>query len=179
MDHLKKFKKFESHTILDEDIKKYIPKNIEIVTSNGKFHLTRSDVTREINIIRVAYWHSTPNKTGDVLSDGEPDYLNLDIHFVKNKKGMKILVDVTYGDFMASEFSISETNKVSVIHYNGVGSKQDPKTHFGFTQKSLKSLISFFNRFGFNLSIDQFKFIDEFEDSYKPNYNIKIPTAKD
>ncbi len=179
MNHLKKFKKFESCTILDEDIKKYIPKSMEIVTSNGEFSLVRSDVTREIDIVRITYWHSTQRETGNVLSDGEPDYLEIDLHFVQEEKGSKILVDVSYGDFMASEFSIMKPNKISIIHYTGKGSKIDPKSHFGFTTKSLKSLITFFNRFGYNLSIDQFKFIDQSQNSYKPKTNIKIPTVKD
>jgi hypothetical protein len=176
---IKSFKLFESSTILDEKIENYLPKSLEIVTSNGRFSLTKCDLTREIDILRVSYWHSTHKKTGSVLSDGEPDYLELDIHFTKSDKGLKILIDVTYGDFMASEFSISGKNKVSIINYNGVGSKLDPKSHFGFSKKSLESLISFFNRFGFSLKLDQFKFIDEFRDTYHPKSNIQIPTAKD
>ena len=166
MKHLKLFQIFDSITILDEDIKNYIPKNIEIVTSNGHFSLTRADVTRESDIIRSTYWHSTSKKTGDVLSDGEPDYLEIDFHFVTENGGLKILVDVIYGDFMASEFSIMKPNKVSVINYTGTGSKIDPDSHFGFTQKSLNSLIEFFNRFGFKLKSSQFKFIDQYPNSY-------------
>lgn len=176
---IKSFKLFESSTILDESIEKFLPKKLDIITSNGKFSLKKCDLTREIDILRVNYWQSTPKKTGDVLSDGEPDYLSLDIHFTKTDNGLKILVDVTYGDFMASEFSITNKNKVSIINYNGIGSKLDPKSHFGFSKKSLESLIEFFNRFGFKLKLDQFKFIDEYTDSYKPKDTTSIPTAKD
>lgn len=179
MKYLKVFQIFDSVTILDEDIKNHIPKNIEITTSNGNFSLTRSDVTREIDIIRTTYWHSTHKKTGDVLSDGEPDYLEIDFHFVTEETGLKILVDVIYGDFMASEFSISKPNKVSIINYTGTGSKIDPKSHFGFTQESLNSLIKFFNSFGFKLTIDQFKFIDQYPNSYIPNIGIKVPKIKE
>ncbi len=174
MRHISRFKFFESVTILDKNIEKFLPKKIEIVTSNGRFKLDKCDLTREIDILRVNYWHSTAEEKNDALADGEPDYLELDMHFVKNKKGLKILVDVTYGDFMASEFSIFN-NKVSIIHYNGIGSKQDPKTHFGFSKDSLKGLISFFNRFGFKLSPNQFKFIDEFPDSFTPDSDLGIP----
>ena len=168
MRYLYDFKIFEHLSILDKEIENLLPKELEIITSNGKFKLKKSDLTREINILRVNYWHCTSKKTGNVLSDGEPDYLDLDIHFLKNENGLKILVDVTYGDFMASEFSIHSQNKVDIINYNGFGSKFDPKSHFGFSQESLKSLIDFFNKFGFNLKINQFKFIDEFEGDFNP-----------
>ena len=171
MSYIKKFKSFESVTILDDDIRKILPKKVRVFTNRGKFDLKISEVTREVDIIRVSYQQSIY---------GEPDNLMFDFHFVKEQKGLKILVDVTYGDFMASEFSVSKPNKVSVINYNGYGSKLDPESHFGFSKKTLQNLISFLNRFGFELRIEQFKFIDEYLDTYHQKDNISdIPKAKE
>ena len=98
------------------------------------------------------------------------------MHFVREKGGLKILVDVTFGDFMASEFSLFGKNKVNVVHYNGKGSKQDPNTHFGFRNDSLQQLIDLFNKFGFELNINQFKFIDQYPGDFKPeDQTTKIP----
>jgi hypothetical protein len=100
MKHLKKFKTFESVkevSILDKDIENHFPKSLTIITDNGEFKFQKSSITREIDILRVLY---TQNKWG------ESDTLQIDLHFVKKQNNTKILVDVTYGDFMASEFSI-------------------------------------------------------------------------
>lgn len=164
-------RRFESTTILDEDIEKFFPKSLSIVTDRGEFDFKKTSFTREIDIIRVVYEQS---------KWGEPDYLEIDLHFVRKSSGLKILVDVTYGDFMASEFSIYDKNKVSIIHYNGVGSKQDKDTHFGFKNSSLQELIDLFNRFGFDLKISQFTFIDEDLDSFIPKDPLeKIPGVKE
>ena len=170
MNYLIGFKAFESTTILDKGIEKYFPKSLTVVTDRGEFSFKKSNFTREIDIIRIVYEQKVW---------GEADNLEIDLHFVREKGGLKILVDVTFGDFMASEFSIFDKNKVSIVHYNGKGSKQDPKTHFGFKNESLQDLIDLFNRFGFELKIDQFKFIDQDPDDFRPSDKItKIPKIK-
>lgn len=167
MNYLIGFKAFESATILDKDIEKYFPKCLTIVTDRGEFTFKKSNLTREVDIIRVVY---------DQKVWGEADNLGIDLHFVREKGGLKILVDVTFGDFMASEFSLFGKNKVNVVHYNGKGSKQDPNTHFGFRNDSLQQLIDLFNKFGFELNIDQFKFIDQYPGDFKPeDQTTKIP----
>jgi len=171
MKHLKKFKTFESVkevSILDKDIENHFPKSLTIITDNGEFKFQKSSITREIDILRVLY---TQNKWG------ESDTLQIDLHFVKKQNNTKILVDVTYGDFMASEFSIFK-NKVSIIHYNGKGSKLDKSTHFGFKNESLQELINLFNKFGFKLKLNQFTFIDEELDSYTPNNQFDVAKIK-
>lgn len=180
MKHLKKFNESEGLvepgkiTIYDVEIKSALPKQLEIYTNNGNFTLKLDEFTREIDILRVPYSQNTAAITGDVLSDAEPDTLELDIHFVKNEKGLKILVDVTYGDAMLSEFSIESPNKVSVIHYNGIGSVADPETSFGFSDQSLKELIMFFNRFGYKLTPKDFTFIDKYPDTFIQKESIKL-----
>ena len=125
------------------------------------------------DLIQMAYYQNTPEESGDVLSDGEPDYLEFDIHIDKNERGIKLLVDITYGDSMVCEFSIEAPNKINVIHYTGINSKYDPDTHFGFTDETINDLVKLFNSFnhGLKLTSDDFNFIDKDLDSYKHNIN--------
>lgn len=173
MRHLRSF--YESTSIFDVEVwKKYLPSSLDIVTDNGKWSLKKSDVVLLSDILQISYYHNTPEEyyDGGVNYDGEPDYLCFDIHIFKDNDGsnansnnLKLNVNITYGDAMVSEFSIKD-NKVSVIHYTGKGSLYDPNTFFGFDDKSLNNLVSFFNRFGFTLKVNQFSFIDNENDSY-------------
>lgn len=109
------------------------------------------------------------DEPNDVTNDGEPDLLEFDIHFVKNERGIKLLVDITYGDTMAYEFSIESPNKININHYTGIGSLYDSETHFGFTDESISDLIKFFNSFnhGIKLTSKDLAFLDHHKDSYK------------
>ena len=97
--------------------------------------------------------------------------LEFDIHFVKNDRGIKLLVDITYGDHMACEFSIETPNKINIIHYSGVGAKYDSETHWGFSDESIRDLVKFFNAFEHGISIteEDLSFLDEKYDSYQHN----------
>lgn len=171
------------NSIFDREVwKKYLPKELTIVTSNGNFNLVFSEVSiiGNLNIAQIVYYHNTNANLGDELKDGEPDYLEIDIHLVQNNDGtkassdLKFNVDITYGDAMVSEFIIKMPGKVEVIHYTGIGSKYDKDTEFGFDDKSLQDLINFFNRFGFKLDKKDFTFIDKYPDSYTYTEAIKI-----
>lgn len=164
-------------SILDEDIEKYLPKKMDIYTmggggdGGGNYELELDAVTREIDILRVPYSQNTPEETGgDVLADGEPDNLEFDMHFVRkhesNSSILKINVDITYGDSMVSSFSLEQPNKVIVNHYTGLGSHIDPETHFGICEESIKGLVTFFNRFGFQLHEKDFSFLDKYPETY-------------
>jgi len=163
------------NSIFDREVwKKYLPKELTIVTSNGNFNLVFSEVSiiGNLNVAQIVYYHNTNANLGDELKDGEPDYLEIDIHLVQNNDGtkassdLKFNVDITYGDAMVSEFTINMPGEVEVIHYTGINSKYDKKTEFGFDDKSLQDLIDFFNRFGFKLDKKDFTFIDKYTDSY-------------
>jgi GMP synthase-like glutamine amidotransferase len=169
MKYLKSFLESDNQSvsIMDEDIKKYLPEEINIYTSNGNFTLKKDVITREIDILRICYDQNTPSENGgNVLADGEPDTLEFDMHFVKTDGKLKILVDISYGDQMVSEFSIQQPDKIDVIHYTGLGSKSDPDTHFGIADDSIKDLIKFFNAFGFTLDPKDFSFIDKYPETY-------------
>ena len=188
MKHLKKYNE-NSISILDPNWVKLLPKSLSIVTNNGEFTLERGqDLDKNINYpyqvynlmtsVSIPYGQNTLDSVeGDPLADGEPDNLQFDIHIVKNNKGdksnpntLRFNIDMTYGDMMQCSFTIDKledgTTKVDCHHYNGKDSLYDKETFWGFTDESLKDLVYFFNRFGFNANTEDFKFIDSDPDSY-------------
>lgn len=105
------------------------------------------------------------------MSDGEPDYLCIDLNFLKNEKKQEINVEITYGDAMMYEFKISKPNKIDVFVYNGYNSKFDPSYEFTFTEESINQLMELFNRFGFELTRDRLNFLDSDKSSYDARKN--------
>lgn len=173
MKYLKKFS--ENFTLYDEQVVDIFPDTIKIYTSDGSFTLKRGDTTREIDIVRVSYYQNT-SKDGDVVKDGEPDFVVFDLHFVKNESGIKTLVNITYGDQMKSEFSIESPNIIKIGHYNGIKSIADSDTHFGFEDTTIRNLCKLFNGFdfGYNLSPKDLKFIDKYPDTFNYVQSPKI-----
>lgn len=161
---------------LDENIKAKFPKQIEVYTDHGSFKYNIGDVTREGDIVRAAYQGSTYEKTGDPLADGEPDYVNFDIHFLRKGTNLKTIINITYGDAMVSEFSLEAPDKVKVGHYEGIDSKSSSETHFGFNEETLNSLINLFNSFDKNYRFNRknFNFLDKYFDTYKHNEGINL-----
>jgi GMP synthase-like glutamine amidotransferase len=161
---------------MSEDIKQRLPIRLEVYTDHGSFTYSVGDVTREPDVLRVAYNGSTADATGEVLADGEPDFVMFDIHFAMHGDRLKTMVNITYGDAMKSEFSLMPPNKVKVWHYEGVGSMADPETHFGFSDRSLKDLVGVFNSFhpSYRFKVGDFKFIDKYLDTYEHNESAKI-----
>lgn len=173
MKYLKRFT--ENFTLYHEPVVDIFPDTMSIYTSDGSFLLKRGDTTREADIIRVSYYQNTA-KDGNIIKDGEPDFLVFDLHFVKNESGIKTLVNITYGDQMKSEFSIENPNKIKLGHYNGISSIADTDTQFGFEDTSIRNLCKLFNglNFGYNLTPEDFKFIDKYPDTYKYPQSPKI-----
>jgi hypothetical protein len=168
MKWLKKFEKFQH---MMEDFKTKFPDEISIYTNNGSFKLKRGETTLEADVIRVDYYHSTfNNKNNNSLSDGEPDYVCFDVHIINSP--LKIITDISYGDSIVSQFTITK-NGIKIGNYNGIGSKLDPKTHFGFSDETIKELINFYHLLGdFKLKPSDFTFIDKYFDSYKESVKI-------
>lgn len=193
MKHLKRFNESqEKVSIFNPEWTKLIPNKLSIVTDNGEFELEREDeitdgenhpvnVTNLMNCLQIAYYQNTVEKQGgDVTKDGEPDFLEIDITLVKDNDGtdfnpdsLRLNVDISYGDNMQYSFTIDKPNKVSVYHYTGKDSIYDPETFWGFTDKSLKELVDFFNRFGYETTVDDFKFIDDDPDSFNYEHPIE------
>lgn len=175
--------KFNEHRVsaFDRDNwKKLLPKELSLITSTGNWVLKVSDSCFVAdNLIQAIYYQNTPEQSGDVNSDGEPDILEIDIHIVKNNDGteanpdkLRLNIDITYGDAMVFEFTIDEPNNVNVYHYTSLGSKFDPESVFAFSDDSIKSLVELFNRFSdkYKLTSKDFTFLDTDPNSYQPNY---------
>lgn len=141
----------------------------DVDLSDVVYVLEKNDCTISGDLIQFNYYHNTVENPEDVTNDGEPDLMEFDIHFVKNGTGIKLLVDISYGDSMVYEFSIESPNKINIIHYNGIGSLYDSETHWAFKDESIKDLVKFFNAFnhGIKLTEKDFSFLDEHYDSYK------------
>ena len=171
----------------------FIPKELTIVTSNGTFTLqlpekdgepakgmlTDSGPATAVTVmgngeqVQIAWCQNTPEKVGDVNADGEPDNLEMDMSVLNNNDGysanpdgLKLNISISYGDAYVSEFVISKEG-VKITHYTGFGSLHDKDTVFAFEEKSLQDLITFFNRFGFNLNKGNFSFLDQDPNSFK------------
>ena len=169
---MKYIKTFELYKVpvISQESKKLLPQELKIVSSNGEFTLKLTDYLVNLPKIYTSYHHSTPEKTDDVLSDGEPDYLCVDLNMMKVDDKLEINVEITYGDAMMFEFKVSK-GKIDVFHYNGFGSKFDPNYKFYFSEESIMDLLHFFNRFGFGLERNEFNFLDSEEDSYDTKKN--------
>ena len=178
---MKYLKKFNEHqiSIFDQAWKTLLPETLNLVTSTGNWEVKKKDVMLNGDLIQIAYYQNTVDKTGSATADGEPDYLCIDMHLTKSNDGtkanpdtLKILVDITYGDAMVSEFTIESPNKINVVHYTSIGSKYDEKTMFAFTDDSIGDLVNFFNRMSDNykLTYKDFNFLDSDPKSYIPNY---------
>ena len=164
-------------SIFSQDIKKILPKNLNLITTNGQFDLELKDVMLNGDLIQIAYYQNTFDESGDALSDGEPDYLEIDIHTLKDNDGTKanpdtlrLNIDITYGDSMMFSFTIDKNDKVKVHHYDGLNSKYDPETSFYFTDDTINDLVELFNRFDdYQLTPEDFTFLDSDPTSYQPN----------
>jgi anthranilate/para-aminobenzoate synthase component II len=163
-------------SIFQQDwFEKLVPNEIRIVNLGKEYTLDKNDCTINGDLVQFNYYHTTIKNPNDVSKDGEPDLLEFDIHFVRNDRGIKLLVNITYGDNMACEFTIETPNKINVGHYTGIGSIYDPKTHWGFKDETILDLVEFFNRFshGIKLTPQDLSFIDEHPDSYKHDIDDK------
>jgi len=183
MKHLRRFN--ENVSLFDPNWVKLLPKELSIITNNGEFTLDvnslepdesgYSGIYNLMTSFSFSYSQNTLERSNeDPTADGEPDNLQFDVAIVKDndgseanpKESLRLNVDMTYGDSMMYAFTIDYPNEVNVHHYNGKDSLHDSETHFGFSDKSLQELVTFFNRFGFTTTPEDFKFIDSDPDSY-------------
>ena len=189
MKYLKLYEDFNDNSerisIFSQDWKKLAPKELFVINSYGQWKFIIKDLLINDPVFSLSYFNDSEAKRvekEDVLADGEPDFLTFDISVVKSNDGrgsnpdsLKLNIDVTYGDNMASEFTIQAPNIVEPHHYNGTNSVLDSETIFAFTYESLQKLAEFFNRFddNFKLTPEDFKFLDPKKDSYLPKLDDK------
>ena len=178
--HIKMYERFvERISTFDQEMKKLLPEEIHIENTYGKHTLKKKDVMLNGDLIQITYHHDTAAEKNDVSVDGEPDFLCLDIHTIKENDGteangnsLRLNIDISYGDAMAFGFTIDEPNRVELHHYTGIGSMHEKETKFHFEDETLEELIIFFNRFSDNYKLTKadFKFLDKDPNNYKP-YN--------
>ena len=103
------------------------------------------------------------------MTDGEPDYLGMDIHFIEESDILKLNVDITYGDAMMFSFVLKPENEVNLGHYNGFGSKADPNYEFFFQEDSITDLLNLFQSLNSQLKShrNEFNFLDGNKNSFK------------
>jgi len=158
MKHLRKFN--ESVNIYNIDWHKIVPKELIMIYDDKSYEFVcdkETNIMKHFDMIQITY----TLKQGEIW--GESDCLEFDIYFTKpvTSKNFKISVDITWGNYMESEFSIQSPNRVSVIQCTTKDSKFDPSnTVFAFDDSSLDELVIFFNKFdGINISKEDIMFL--------------------
>lgn len=159
-----------TNTIYDKRWKNYLPEYLIINNNQKLFKFRKDNIMLHSDMVQITYASTPLNKKEQGEIWGLPDTLEIDIHFAKENNKIVLNIDITYGDFMACEFSIESPNKVKVVEYTSYHSKFDPSnTVFGFVDESLQSFINFLNKFsGMKLKKEDFKFLDQYDD-YSPN----------
>lgn len=161
MKYLKKFNEgFEN--IYEVDWKSVLPKTLTIL-KDGEHNFKIGNIMKDADMVQVTY-------VNEESEWGVTDTLEFDFYFEKIDNSFKINIDITWGDAMASEFSITSPSKVDVIEYTSFHSKTDPSdTIFALEEQSLQEFINFLNKFdGFKVDRNQFNFLDSDKDSYHP-----------
>ena len=173
MKYLKTYKIFEADAtfMYDPKIEDILPEYIKVIKGDPKNPLRlvyKKGISRHLGSeIQIPY--ETMDKSG---GRENPDTLEFDIYwsFDTNTKSLNINVEVNYGDLTACQFSIEAPNKVDVIRYTSLHSKDDPSnTVFALDDESLQSFCNFINRWDHDIHINRedLKFMDQY-DHYLP-----------
>lgn len=156
------------------EVKIDFPKNIELYTSNGNFLYTLRNTYNDGSSIKSVYYNSTKIKKIKNLHIDEPSNLYIDFHLHNNESGQKILVNITYGRSQKFEFSIQKPNLLTVINYNGFGSKFDSESKFSFSNESIKKFVKTVNSVGYEFTEKHFEFLDKYPYSYQYYESLDI-----
>lgn len=162
MKYIKRFNE-SLENIYDVKWENILPKEL-VILKDGTHTFKVGNIMKNSDMVQVSYIN-VKNEWGVT------DTLEFDFYFERLEDGsFKMDIDITWGDEMASEFSITSPNKVDVIEYTSFNSKTDPSnTIFAIEENSLKQFIIFLNKFnGFKVDRSQFNFLDSNKDSYNP-----------
>ena len=133
--------------------------NADMIQISYDLNVWGAPDTFEIDIYMVNYDSGVEHvDQTTIVKGGTYDYDRSPGNRIKN---LRLDVDITFGDMMACEFSISK-NGIKLIQNTTYGSKFDPtNTVFAIEEESLIKLIEFFNRFniGKDLSLEDFHFL--------------------
>lgn len=162
MRYLKYFEIFNQNSLYSEGWENYLPHQLTILKDNKTHTFKRGNVMVNTDLLEITY--------ETIKSEvGYPDTLEFDIYIIK-KDGLKLDIDITYGDLVTSEFSVKAPNVVEVIQYTSYRSKFDPSnTVFALEDESLKEFVDFLNNFDdMKLTVHDFTFLDKYPNSYIP-----------
>lgn len=181
MKYILLFENFSDNTIYQQDWKKFVPDSLvlikgDITDMNG--YLLDPETSKPTNqVCRYKLGNLMANQVYQITYDrdfdmlGIPDTLELDVAILNSDdEKFKLSIEITFGDLVASEFSVQKPNEVEVIHYTSFHSQGDPSnTVFAFSENSLKKLIPFINYFdGLNITRADLNFLDNRRFSYRP-----------
>lgn len=163
--YMKYIKRFNESLENIYDVKwgNILPKEL-VILKDGTHTFKVGNIMKNSDMVQVSYIN-VKNEWGVT------DTLEFDFYFERlEDSSFKMDIDITWGDEMASEFSITSPNKVDIIEYTSFNSKTDPSnTIFAIEENSLKQFIIFLNEFnGFKVDRSQFNFLDSNKDSYNP-----------
>lgn len=148
-------------TIYSDKWKSLLPDEMTINYNGDEFSFKKGNIMLVGDLVEISYDSKPENPWG------HPDCLEFDLYFVKdsNTNKLRIDIDITYGNFVACEFSIEAPNIVHVIQHTTYHSKFDPSnTVFALEDKSLDNFIKFLNRFdGFKLTRNDLRFLDKYD----------------
>ena len=173
MKYLKNYKIFEADNtfMYDPSIESILPEYIKVIKGDPKNPLRlayKKGISRHLGSeVQIPY--ETVDKSG---GRENPDTLEFDIYYDydTNNHGLSINVEVNYGDLTACQFKIEDPNKVDVIRYTSLHSKDDTSnTVFALDDESLQSFCNYINRWDpvFHINREDLKFMDEY-DNYLP-----------
>lgn len=183
MKYLRRFNENENISVYDPKWEVFLPETI-VVLKGEEYGIDRlvykkGNVMLNSDMLQISY---------DINRWLAPDTFEIDIYLVKDDAGeehidqttvinqgkidydrspgkyihnLRLDVDITFGDMMASEFTISKDG-ITIIQDTSYGSKFDPtNTLFAIEDESLQKLVDFFNRFniGIKLDITDFNFL--------------------
>lgn len=183
MKWIKTYKIFEAdgHFMYDPSIESILPEYIEVIKGEHKNPLRlvyKKGISRHIGPEVQIPYESVEENEGEISSPGyagreNPDTLEFDIYYNydTNHHSLSINVEVNYGDLTACQFAIEKPNKVDVIRYTSLHSKDDPSnTIFALDDETIKKLCDYFNAWdpSFKITPEDLKFIDGY-DNYLPS----------
>lgn len=173
MKYLKTYQIFEADGsfMYDPKWEKLLPLNIKVLKGdpkNPQILSYKKGVSRHLGPeVQIPY--ETMDKNG---GRENPDTLEFDIYwdYDTNSHSLSINVEVNYGDLTASQFKIESPNKIDVIRYTSLHSKDDTSnTIFALDDESLQAFCNYINRWDHGIHIDRkdLKFMDKY-DNYLP-----------
>jgi hypothetical protein len=173
MKYLKTYKIFEADGtfMYDPSIEYVLPEYIKVIKGdpqNPERLVYKKGISRHLGPeVQIPY-----ETIGEAGGRENPDTLEFDIYwdYDTNHHTLSINVEVNYGELSACQFSIESPNKVNVIRYTSLHSRDDPSnTIFALDDESLQSFCNYINRWDREIHINRedLKFMDQY-DSYLP-----------